>query len=121
LYWPSRSILSRPASVDSSSQNAPHFGVSFLQYHRVERESRRNILSQRALKKIGESLSGAMEKCDLGEFVYQTRTDRLKVTHPDRPKVTHLVFEDGRSGQERQLGFQADFRPFLDFIDSRKR
>jgi hypothetical protein len=28
-------------------------------------------------------------------------TDRLKVTHPDRLKVTHLGPEDGRSGQER--------------------
>ena len=31
--------------------------------------------------------------------------DRLKVTHPDRLKMTHLVLENGRSGQERQDGF----------------
>jgi hypothetical protein len=54
-------------------------------------------------------------------MVFCHGTDLLEVTHPDLLKVTHLVFEDGRSGQERQLGFQADFRPFLDFIDSRKR
>jgi hypothetical protein len=48
-------------------------------------------------------------------------TDRLRVTHPDLLKVTHLVSEDGRFGQERQFYFYCDFLPFFCFIDSRKR
>ncbi len=48
-------------------------------------------------------------------------TERAKLTHPERAKLTHPRFENGRSGQERQLGFHSDFRLFLDFIDSRKR
>jgi hypothetical protein len=48
-------------------------------------------------------------------------TSVLRVTHPDRLKMTHLVLEDGRSGQERQLDSYCDFRPFFCFIDSRKR
>ena len=53
--------------------------------------------------------------------IVQAGTDRLKVTHPDRLKVTHLGPEYGRSGQERQVDFYSDFRPFFCFIDSRKR
>ena len=56
-----------------------------------------------------------------GDMPNSPGTDRLKVTHPDRLKVTHLVPEDGRSGQERQPGSHSDFPPFLVFIDSRKR
>src|SRR5271157_3094341 len=48
-------------------------------------------------------------------------TERARLTHPERAKLTHPRFENGRSGQERQLGFHSDFRLFLDFIDSRKR
>jgi hypothetical protein len=47
--------------------------------------------------------------------------DRLKRTHLYRLKRSRLVLQDSRSGQERQPLFHADFRPFLDFIDSRKR
>jgi hypothetical protein len=48
-------------------------------------------------------------------------TERARLTHPERAKLTHPHFENGRSGQERQLGFHFDFRLFLDLIDSRKR
>ena len=48
-------------------------------------------------------------------------TERVSGTRPERVSGTHLGFQDGRSGQEWQLGVHSVFRSFLDFIDSRKR
>src|SRR5271157_264726 len=48
-------------------------------------------------------------------------TERVSGTHPERVSGTHLGFQDGRSGQEWQLGVHSVFRSFLDFIDSRNR
>jgi hypothetical protein len=57
----------------------------------------------------------------LNRFVLSFGTERVRGTHPERLRGAHLVLEDGRSGQERQLGFHSAFRLFLLFIDSRKR
>jgi hypothetical protein len=51
-----------------------------------------------------EVINEVVHRRALGESIRsiaRSGSDRLKVTHPDRLKVTHLVLEDGRSGQER--------------------
>ena len=48
-------------------------------------------------------------------------TERVSGTHPERVSGTHLGFQNSHSGQERQSSVYSGFRPFLDFIDSRKR
>ena len=48
-------------------------------------------------------------------------TERVSGTHPERLSGTHLGFQNGHSGQEWQSSVYSGFRPFLDFIDSRKR
>ena len=48
-------------------------------------------------------------------------TERVSGTHPERLSGTHLGFQNSHSGQERQSSVYSGFRPFLDFIDSRKR
>jgi hypothetical protein len=47
--------------------------------------------------------------------------ERVSGAHPERISGTHLLLEDGRSGQGRQTAAHSDFRGFLLFIDSRKR
>ena len=47
--------------------------------------------------------------------------ERVSGTHPERVSGTHVLLEDGRSGQVRQTVAHSDFRFFLLFIDSRKR
>ena len=51
----------------------------------------------------------------------QGGTERVSGTHFERVSGTHLDFQSGHSGQEWQIRLHSDFRPFLDFIDSRKR
>ncbi len=48
-------------------------------------------------------------------------TERVSGTHPERVSGTHLGFQNSHSGQEWQSSVYSGFRPFLDFIDSRKR
>ena len=61
-------------------------------------------------------------KCVAGKILTVTDgTERIKGPTLSALRGTHLVLEDGRSGQERQLGSHSAFRFFLLFIDSRKR
>ena len=59
--------------------------------------------------------------CRRGEGRHGVELSARNGAHPERVRRTHLGVQDGRFGQERQLGFHSDFRLFLAFIDSRKR
>ena len=79
-------------------------------------EARRDAaadLAERIVKDLG------IKKPPINPF--RVGTERVSGTHPERVSGTHLGFQNSHSGQERQSSVYSGFRPFLDFIDSRKR